>query len=138
MEGFAEYGHAIVSLCVFALMTMLLSPASAAGKEKAGLAPGALPDADYADPLYRLCRAHLNATETLPIFATVAFAAMLAGASPLWVNILASLFLITRVLMMVVHIKGIGAPKRGPRTALYVMGWATLVLMALLAILAVF
>ncbi|MGB7262839.1 MAG: MAPEG family protein [Albidovulum sp.] len=138
MEHFAQYGHAIVSLCLFALITLLLSPLSAAGKEKAGLTPGSMPDAKYGESLYRLCRAHMNAVETMPVFAVVVFAAMVAGASALWVNILASAFLVSRLLMLFVHVKGIGAPVRGPRTFIYVFGWAILVGLAIMAIWAVF
>ncbi|MGC1489282.1 MAG: MAPEG family protein, partial [Albidovulum sp.] len=130
MEHFAQYGHAIVSLCLFALIALALSPLSGAGKAKAGLASGAMPDADYDKSVYRLFRAHMNAVETLPVFATVTFAAMAAGANPYWVNILASAFLVSRILMLFVHIKGVGAPDRGPRSLTYVFGWATLVALA--------
>lgn len=138
MEQFAQYGHAIVSLAVFALLTLLLSPVAAARSTGAGYAPGEVPKADYGDPIYRLMRAYLNAMEMTGLFATVTIAAILAGASPYWVNLLASIFLLSRLLVVVVHIAGIGKPNLGPRTMIFVVGWACCVILAIMAVVAVF
>ena len=134
METFAVYGHAIVSLVLFAGIVMALSPFAALKKQGAGLAPGATPGEDYADPAYRLHRAYLNGAETLPVFATVTLAAILTGVSPFWVNLLASLVLVTRLAMLVVHLRGIGKPHNGPRSFLYVAGWACMLVIGIMAI----
>ena len=98
------------------------------------MAPGATPSEDYSDPAYRLHRAYQNGAETLPVFATVTIAAILAGASPFWVNLLASLALVTRVAMLVVHLRGIGKPHSGIRSVFYVAGWACMLVTGILAI----
>lgn len=138
MEGFAEYSHAIASLVLFTLVVLALSPFSALAKAGKGLAPGATPEQDYSDKAYRLNRAYLNGTETLPAYLAVTVAAMLAGASPVWVNLLASLVLVARVIMLVVHLKGIGKPHSGLRSVFYVLGWACMVALGVLALVAVF
>lgn len=138
MEQFAEYGHAIVSMAVFAMIGLLLGPVAAARSTAAGYAPGEVPKPDYGDVDYRLTRAYQNAMELTGMFTAVTVAAMLAGASPGWVNILASVFLISRVVVAIVHIAGIGKPNLGPRTIAFVVGWACCLLLAIMAILAVF
>lgn len=138
MEPFAAYGHAIVSIALWALVVLLLSPISALAKSKAGLVPGAAPQADYTDPVYRLYRSQQNSAENLAVFAAVTFAAMLAGASPFWVNWLASVAFVARLVMVFVHIQGIGKPRNGARTVLFVFGWALHAVLAVLAIFAAF
>ncbi|MEP2030081.1 MAG: MAPEG family protein [Paracoccaceae bacterium] len=138
MEQFAEYGHAIVSVAAFALIGLILSPISAARKANEQMEPGAMPKEDYSNLTYRMCRAHQNAVEMAGLFTAVTIAAILAGASPFWVNLLAALFLVSRIIMAFVHIRGIGKPQQGPRTLLYVLGWACCVILAILAIFAVF
>ncbi|WP_164657855.1 MAPEG family protein [Tropicibacter sp. Alg240-R139] len=138
MEQFAEYTHAIASLVLFTLVVLALSPFSALAKASKGLAPGATPEQDYANKAYRLNRAYLNGTETLPAFLTVTVAAMLAGASPFWVNLLASTFLVVRLIMLVVHLQGVGKPHSGPRSVFYVAGWACMVVLAVMTLVAVF
>ncbi|GAB5436461.1 MAPEG family protein [Falsiruegeria mediterranea] len=138
MEGFAEYSHAIASLVLFTLVVLALSPFSALAKAGKGLAPGATPEQDYSDNAYRLNRAYLNGTETLPAFVAVTVAAMLAGASPFWVNLLASVVLVSRIIMLVIHLRGIGQPNNGPRSVFYVLGWACMVALGIMALVAVF
>lgn len=138
MEQFADYAHAIVSVAAFALIGLLLAPLSAARKAKEKMEPGETPKADYNNPTYRWARAHQNAAEMIGLFSAVTFAAMLAGASAFWVNLLASVFLVSRIAMAIVHVQGIGNPQQGPRTLLYVLGWACCVVLGLFAIVAAF
>lgn len=136
MEQFSAYSHAIVSLAVFAILGLLISPIAAARKSGEGVTAGSMPAADYGNLTYRINRAYLNAAEMAGFFALVTIAAILAGASPFWVNWLASIFLISRLAVAFVHIRGIGAQNMGPRTMLFVLGWACCVVLALLAIFA--
>lgn len=138
MEAFAAYSHALAALVIYTLITLALSPFSALAKQKAGLAPGATPREDYAEKAYRLNRAYLNGCETLPAFLTVTLVAIMAGAAPFWVNLLASLALAARVIMIFIHLQGIGKPHSGPRSVFYVVGWACMVGLAILALVAVF
>ncbi|UWQ36057.1 MAPEG family protein [Leisingera aquaemixtae] len=138
MEVFAAYSHALAALVIFTLIILALSPVSALAKQKADLAPGATPREDYADKAYRLNRAYLNGCETLPAFLTVTLVAILAGAAPFWVNLLASLVLVSRLVMIVIHLRGAGKPHGGLRSVFYVIGWACMGGLALLTLAAVF
>ena len=138
MEQFAAYGHAIVALAGTAIFGLVLSPLSAMRKSAIGLAPGCQPEADYTSAVYRWHRAYSNLAETMGYFAACVLAAILAGASPFWVNLFASIFFISRVALAVVHIKGIGKPDMSVRSYLYVAGWLCCLLLALMAIFAVF
>ncbi len=138
MEQFAQYGHAIVALAATALFGLILSPLSGMRKQAQGLTPGAQPEADYANPCYRWSRAYLNLSESIGFFVAVVVAAILAGANPFWVNLLASLFFIARVLLAIVHIKGIGKPDMSVRSFTYVAGWLMCLALAIMAIAAVF
>ncbi|WP_299665998.1 MAPEG family protein [uncultured Ruegeria sp.] len=138
MEVYAEYSHAIASLVIFTLIILFMSPFSALAKAGKGLAPGATPEQDYSDKAYRLNRAYLNGTETLPAFLAVTIAAILLGGSPFWVNLLASLALLARIVMLVIHLRGIGQPHSGLRSVTYVVGWACMVILGLIALVAAF
>lgn len=139
MEAFAEYGHAIVSLALFALITLALSPLAGLARNRAGVAAGDSPEADYNSRDFRICRAYQNAAENIGVFAAVIAAAVLAGASPFWVNLFASLAVISRLAMLYVHIQGIGSGSEpGPRTFLFVFGWLMMLLLAIMAVVAAF
>ena len=138
MNAFDAYSHAIVSIALFGLITLLLAPLSAVRKQKDGLVAGAAPASDYSNPTYRWYRAHLNASETIGVFTGMVAAAILAGAAPFWVNLAASLFLVSRIGHVIVHVGGIGPANFGPRTFLYVFGWLMCIVLGLLAIFAAF
>ncbi len=138
MEMFADYGHAVASVVVFTLVVLFMSPFTALAKQGKGLAPGATPDQDYNDKAYRLNRAYLNGTETLPAYLAVTAAAILMGVSPFWVNLLASIALVARLVMLVVHLRGIGKPSAGLRSVFYVVAWACMFVMGLMALVAAF
>ena len=135
---FAAYGHALVSMVLVAVIAMLLAPMSALRKSRDGLVAGSLPEPDYASATYRYSRAHLNATENVGVFSTVCVAAILSGAAPFWVNLLASVYLVSRVIHVVVHLGGIGKESFGIRTYAFVFGTMACGLLALLAIGSVF
>lgn len=137
MNPFLAYGPALIAMAGFALLTLAIAPIAAMRKAREGVVSGASPTPDYADPTYRLFRAHLNATEIIGAFVAVIVAAMLAGAAPFWVNLFAALFLVSRIAHAATHIAGIGAPNYGPRTVLFVFGWAMCAMLAGLAIHAV-
>jgi uncharacterized MAPEG superfamily protein len=138
MEPFAPYSHAIVSMAGFALFGLLINPLTAVAKMRKGHAAGGTPAEDYADPVYRFNRAYLNITETMGFFLATTVAAILAGVDPAWVNWLASIFLVSRLLVAVVHIGGIPPQNFGPRTFLFVVGWLCCVINGVLAIGTVF
>lgn len=134
MDIFEPYSHAIVAMAGLGIMQLIMSPLSAMQKTKLGLAPGATPEQDYGSATYRWHRAYGNLAETVGAFVAVTLAAILAGASPFWVNVLASLFLVSRVVMAVVHIKGIGGADQSVRSFAYVFGWAMCIALGVMAI----
>lgn len=134
MEDFATYGHAIASMVLFALIAMGLAPVAATAKMRDGVAPGGTPAQDYTSRTYRLHRAQQNAVESLPIFVAVTVAAMLAGVNAHWVNWLASLAIVARVVMLYFHVTGRGDPYTGPRSMAYAGSMGCYLLLALAAL----
>jgi uncharacterized MAPEG superfamily protein len=132
---FAAYAGAIGAMAWMGLMTLMLSGLSGRRKMAAGLVAGAIPAADYADPTYRWHRAHVNAVEAAGSFALVTVAAILAGANPFWVNLFATIFILARVVMMLLHIRG-GKANMGARSMLYALGVAMCVLLGVFALVA--
>ena len=80
-------------------------------------------------------RAFQNAIETSPAFLATTLAAILAGGTPLLVNIFASLFIVSRVAMAYVHVKTEIQPLR---SALFGFGWLMIIFQALTALWAAF
>ncbi len=103
MTPFAPYAHAIASMAGWGLLMVVLTVLSVIGSPR-GRTPGGLPVRDYSDPFYRRDRAFRNAVETTGPFLAVTVAAILVGASPFWVNLLASVFLVARIAVAAVHI----------------------------------
>lgn len=102
------------------------------------MVPGSTPPEDYSNQLYRMHRAYQNAVDNLGVLTAAIVIAILAGASPFWINLLASVAVIARLVMVFVHIKGMGKATQGLRTGIYVFHWALIVIIALLAVIAVF
>ncbi|MDF1671742.1 MAG: MAPEG family protein [Roseovarius sp.] len=136
MDAFAAYSHAIVAMAATAVMLLIMGPLSAMKKTKLGLAPGATPEADYGSRCYRWHRAFGNLSESIGPFVAVTLAAILAGANPFWVNLLASLFLVARLVLAVVHVNGIGKPDMSVRSYAYVAGLLMCLILAGMAIVA--
>ena len=134
MESVAPYAFGIISLLIFVLIVLVQSALVGASKAKAGMVPGSEPDADYDQPLYRMNRSHQNGVEIMPAAAVALIIAILAGVSSWWVNLLMGLFLLTRVIYVLIYAQNIGKPTQGVRTMVYVAGWATLVVLCLMAI----
>ncbi|MDJ0626939.1 MAG: MAPEG family protein [Rhodobacter sp.] len=137
MEQFAVYGHAIVAMAATAVFGLLVNPFTALAKMNKGQVAGATPSEDYGDRTYRFNRAYLNLTEIMGFFVAATLAAILAGADPSWVNWLASIFFVARIAHFFVHYAGIGPMNFGPRTLIFVVGWACCLILAAMAILAV-
>lgn len=138
MEQFANYGHALAAMAGMGLLILLLSPLSALKKQALGLAPGATPEQDYGLAAYRWHRCYANLAESIGTFGVTVVAAMLAGVDPAWVNWLAALYFLSRILLVAVHVRGIGKPNMSIRSFFYVAGWAMLVILAVKTLLEVF
>lgn len=138
MEQFSDYGHAIVSVVLFAVLAQVLNAMTGIRKGAKNLMPGQGHEADYDDLAYRIDRAYMNGVEILGIFAVVTFAAILAGANAFWVNLFASAVLVIRLIYTFAYFRKIGAPYGGLRTNLSILSAAAIVAIAILAVVAVF
>jgi uncharacterized MAPEG superfamily protein len=138
VEQFAQYGYAIASVAVYAVIAQILSMATGIRKDSVGLAPGAPHAPDYGDPSYRLDRTFMSTMEMLGIYTVIVFAAILAGADPFWINLLASAGMLLRVVSNSVYMRGIGKPYGGLRTYLVSVASVINLAMAVLAIAAVY
>lgn len=138
MDQFAAYGHAIASVVIWAVMAQILNAATGIRKGAANLAPGDTHKADYENAAYRLDRAYMNTVETLAFYAAIVVAAVLAGANPFWINLLATWALVLRIAANVVYLRGIGQAYGGLRTQMMIGVSLCNILMAVLAVAALF
>jgi uncharacterized MAPEG superfamily protein len=134
MEVFEAYSHAILSLALWALIVTFLSGASTVGRSAEKRCDCGKPKRDYSDVVYRRERAFMNAVESSGPFIASTVAAILAGAPSFWVNLLASVAIVARLVMVAVHI---GTENQALRSASFVVGWVCMIAMALLAVFAV-
>lgn len=123
MPMIAEYEHALLSACGFALLVMILNFVSA--NQKRDLPPGATPEPDYANKAYRSERAYQNALEAAVLLAVLLPLAILVGVNPLAVNILISIFFVARTLMAYIHIRGVGKAEAGLRSMSFALALFT-------------
>lgn len=137
MEQFSAYGHSLFSIAIWILVVQLLSAWVGAAKGKAGIVPGATPEPDYSNKVYRLHRAYENSIANLAVLTSSVAIAIFAGVSPFWVNLFASVAVLARLVMVYVHIQGLGKPTQGLRTAIFVFHWALILAIALMAAVAV-
>ena len=135
MLELSEYSHAIASLGLWSLLNLALAGISTRGRTPEGRCDCGKPKRDYADPVYRADRAFMNAVENSGPFVAATIAAMLAGAAPFWVNLLASVFVVSRIAMVVVHI---GTENQPMRSAAFVVGWLCMIGLAVMAVIAAF
>tara|TARA_R110002012_G_scaffold31379_2_gene94061 strand:- start:209 stop:616 length:408 start_codon:yes stop_codon:yes gene_type:complete len=135
MEIFAAYSHALASLALWGVMVSVLGALSTRGRSAENRCDCGKPKRNYDDPVYRSERAFMNAVETSGPFISVAVAAILLGASPFWVNLFASVFIVARLAMAFVHIRTTNQPMR---SAFFLVGLICLLALAILALAAAF
>ena len=138
MEQFTDYGHAILSVVLFAALAQVLNAMTSIRKSEKKMMPGQHYQSDYDDAAYRLDRAYMNAIEILGIFAAVTFAAILAGANSFWINLFASAVLVFRLIYTFAYFRKIGAAYGGFRSILATLSTLAILAMAALTAVAVF
>lgn len=132
-EVLAPYAHAIASLSLWALIMVVLSMLSVKGRTDAHRCDCGQPKRDYDDPVYRRGRAFANAIETSGPFIAATVAAILSGAPAFWVNLLASVFVVARIAMAVVHIRTTNQPAR---SAFFAVGLFCVIFLGVMAFVA--
>ncbi|MEM7488734.1 MAG: MAPEG family protein [Pseudomonadota bacterium] len=134
MIDFAAYAPTLAALAGWAILMVVLSIMSVVGTPRARTESGH-PVRNYADPAYRRHRAFQNAVETTGPFLAAALAAMLVGAPSFWVNALASVFLVARLAMAMVHV---GTEIQALRSLLWGIGALCVLGLAFLALIGAF
>jgi len=135
MDMFAAYSHALAAMSGYALLMIVLTALSVVGRgDDQRTASGAV-KRDYANPVYRRARAQANAVESAGPFVLATVAAILAGAAPFWVNLLAALFLVARIAMAAVHI---GTENQPARSAFWSISMICVLALGVLGLFAAF
>jgi uncharacterized MAPEG superfamily protein len=135
MEQFDAYSHALAALAGWGVLMVVLMGLSTGGRSADNRTASGAVKRDYADPAYRKGRAFANAIETTGPFLAVTLAAILLGANPFWVNLLASVFLVGRIFMAVVHV---GTENQGLRSLGFSVGFFAIAGLAGFALVAAF
>lgn len=131
MEFLDAYSHAMAALAAYALLMIVLGAVSTAGRTPENRCDCGQPKRDYNDVVYRRSRAFLNAVEGAGPFIAALLAAVLTGASPFWVNMFASIFIVARVAMAIVHI---GTTNQMARSATWAIGTICVVILAIMGL----
>ena len=100
--------------------------------------PGGKLQGDYSEFGFRALRTFINSAENLPVFALSLLLAMIAGASPAWVNWLAGLYVAARGFHWIIYYAGVGPNNNGPRSMLFGLGWTFNLLLAGVALFALY
>ncbi len=135
MENFAEYSHAIASLALWSLLSLVLGMMSTIGRKAENRCACGQTKRDYSDVVYRRGRAFANAIEMTGPFVAATLAAVLSGAAPFWVNVFASVFVVSRIAMAAIHI---GTENQPMRSAAWMIGWICVIALAVMAVWAAF
>lgn len=138
METFTEYGHALLAMSLYGLVTIVLGAMTGIRKGGKNMTPGQAYVPDYDDPAYRLDRAYMNSVENVGAVAAITVAAILAGANSTVINLAASSLLLFRIAYTFCYFRKIGAGYGGVRTGLTVLSALALVVMILATVWAVF
>lgn len=96
--------------------------------------PGMPVQFDHSKLSFRALRTYSNSAETFPAFGWALLMAILAGAAPMLVNVLAIGYFIARMVFWGIYYAGIGKPAGGPRTMAFVAGLLCNIALAGLAV----
>ncbi len=131
MEAFDAYSHALASLALWSLISIALGMLSTIGRNAENTCACGQPKRDYSSIVYRRGRAFGNAIEMSGPFIGATVAAILTGAAPFWVNVFASVFVVSRIVTAVVHI---GTQNQPARSVTWMVGWICVIAMAVMAV----
>jgi len=122
MQDFASYGWALAAVALYAVMAQVLNAATGMRKGKLKMVPGAHHAPDFSNPSYRLDRTYMNSIETMVFYTALVLTAVMAGADPTWVNVLAVVGFLLRAAANILYLRGIGGHYGGVRTGLIIGG----------------
>jgi len=133
MDIFEPYSHSIAALALWGLFVQTLSILSVIGRTDADRCACGTVKRDYSNRIYRKGRAFENAREASVLFIAATVAAILAGANPLMVNVLTSVFLVGRAVMAYVHIM---TENQNLRSLTFMIGWLSSIILGIVAFIA--
>lgn len=135
LTGAGSYQPAVVALVVLCLAVLVQSfLAGILGLAKSDEVPGRPLKGDHPDFSFRVLRTYGNSTENLPAFGFTLLAAILVGAPASWVNWLAGIHVALRMVYWFAYYKGLTPVGGGPRSLIYVAGWAANLVLALVVV----
>ncbi len=132
MQDFASYGWALAAVALYGVMAQVLNAATGMKKGAHKMIPGESYVPDFSNPSYRLDRTYMNSIEMMVFFTALVLTAIMAGADPLWVNLLAVIGLLLRVAANTLYLSGKGGQYGGLRTGLNIGAALVNILLALL------
>lgn len=135
MDVFDAYSHALASLAGLSILMLVLSALSTVGRSAENRTQSGAVIRNYSDPTYRRGRAFVNAIESAGPFIAATLAAILVGANPFWVNLLASLFLASRIAVAIVHI---GTEIQWLRSAIWAVATLCILILGIMGIVGAF
>ncbi|MEP5759621.1 MAG: MAPEG family protein [Litoreibacter sp.] len=131
------YQFSFLVLAILALIALVQSflnaPLAFGGNSQT---PGMPLQYDHTHVSFRVVRTYANTVENLPALGFALLMAIVAGASPWAINLLAGIHLVFRVLFWGIYYSGIGKVTGGPRTLAYVGGALANIVIAGMAIFA--
>jgi len=132
----SHYHPALVALAILCLAVLLQAVLTAVfafskGEQAPGMPLKGGPDLHS----FRVLRTYGNSTENLPAFIGALILAIMVGVKPSLVNWVAGIHVGFRLLYWMVYYSKAGAKTPGPRTALYLGGWLTSIILVVAALL---
>lgn len=124
----------LVALCLIVLVQNFLTAPLAFIKEEQ--TPGVPLQGDHSWLSFRVLRTHANSAESLPPFGFALLVAILAGATPVVVNWIAGIYLVSRFAFWAIYYSGKGKIAGGPRTMAFVAGLLANMVLGIIGIIA--
>ncbi|MBO6891850.1 MAG: MAPEG family protein [Roseibium sp.] len=126
----------VASLSLIALVqNFLTAPLAFASQEQT---PGMPLQFDHSKLSFRAVRTYQNSAESFPAFLAAVLVAIVAGVSPLVLNVAAGVYLLARLLFWAFYYSGFGRVAGGPRTMAFVLCLLANILIAIAALIALF
>ena len=118
LEGYRVSFLVLALLSLVTLIQNFLTAPLAFVKEEQ--TPGMPLQFDHSKLSFRALRTFQNSAESLPAFLAALLVAIVAGASPAFVNVAAGIYLLARIAFWAIYYSGIGKVTGGPRTMSFV------------------
>lgn len=131
----SNYHPALIALAILCLAVLLQGVLTAVfAFSKGEQAPGMPLKGGPELHSFRVLRTYGNSTENLPVFIGALLLAIIAGVKPSLVNWVAGIHVGFRLLFWMVYYSKAGVKTPGPRTASYLGGWLTSVILVVAAL----